>query len=254
MTTSSARWPRSDAAPRGSRRARNWKPEAASRALFLVELRVHRNEALPLLWCLIEREDRFYRTGRHAGAAVDALVGMDEELLDGRERGFVLAGVDTVHRTDVHARGVLGPDAGLADDVGHGYNYITTPCTPGGGSLRFCCWFSRQRRRPAPRSRSAARSPRPSAAATIARSSITPTTSTTRCACSACRSPGCGGRRHGWRSSRNCDRRMCRRSFPTRCTCASVRSPAARCGCRRAAFPRCSARSGDGPTPPTPIR
>jgi hypothetical protein len=27
--------------------------------------------------------------------------------------------VDAVHRADVDARRVLGPDAGLADDVGH---------------------------------------------------------------------------------------------------------------------------------------
>src|SRR3954464_9277735 len=49
--------------------------------LLLEVLRVHRDEALPLFRCLIERENRFYGTGRNTRAAVDAFVGMNVEHL-----------------------------------------------------------------------------------------------------------------------------------------------------------------------------
>src|SRR5215471_6080497 len=76
----------------------------------------------PSLRRLVEREDRFHRTGRHAGAAVDALVGMDVEHVGRGERRLVLARMDAVHRTDIHTRGILRPDTGLADDIRHGTN------------------------------------------------------------------------------------------------------------------------------------
>ncbi len=44
---------------------------------------------------------------------------MDVQHLHGRERRFVLAGMDAVHRTHVNARGVLGTDTWLADDIRH---------------------------------------------------------------------------------------------------------------------------------------
>src|SRR5690606_40439543 len=46
-----------------------------------------------------------------AGAAVDALVGIDEV--------HVVCLVDAVHRADLHAAGVLGSDAWLRDHVRH---------------------------------------------------------------------------------------------------------------------------------------
>src|SRR5450755_4647013 len=67
----------------------------------------------------VERENRFDRAGRHAGAAVDALVGMNVEHLGRFKRRFVLPGMDAVHRADVHAGGILGPDAWLANDIRH---------------------------------------------------------------------------------------------------------------------------------------
>src|SRR4029453_12850704 len=87
--------------------------------LFLEELRVLGDKTLPLVWRLVQREDSFNGTGRHAGAAIDTLVGVDEQLLGRGEGGFVLARVDAVHRADVDARCVLRPDAGFADYVGH---------------------------------------------------------------------------------------------------------------------------------------
>src|SRR5215510_6643076 len=76
----------------------------------------------PFVRRLVEREDRFHWTGRHARAAVDALVGMDVEHLGRGECRLVLARMDAVHGTDVHARGILRPDTGLADDIRHGIN------------------------------------------------------------------------------------------------------------------------------------
>ena len=93
----------------------------AIRVLLLKELRVLGNVRLPLVGCFVERKNRFDGTRRHAGAAVDTFVGMDEQLLGVRELGFVLAGVDAIHRTHIDARGILRTDAGLADDVGHGF-------------------------------------------------------------------------------------------------------------------------------------
>src|SRR5690606_2108536 len=68
---------------------------------------------LPLAGNVDLREDRVDRAGRHAGPAVDALLGVDVEL--------VLGLVDALDGTDVDARGVLGADARLGDDVSHGF-------------------------------------------------------------------------------------------------------------------------------------
>src|SRR3954469_24684391 len=47
---------------------------------------------------------------------------MNIEHLRRFERRFVLAGMNAVHRTDVHARSILGPDAWLANDIRHWTN------------------------------------------------------------------------------------------------------------------------------------
>ena len=69
------------------------------------------DEGLPLVRQRVLGEDRLDRTLRFACAAVDALLGVDDQ--DPLER------VDAVHRTDVDAREVFDVDAGLGDDVGH---------------------------------------------------------------------------------------------------------------------------------------
>ena len=58
------------------------------------------------------------RAGVGAGAAVDALVGVDIEHLGVAEAGLVGRGVDTADRTLVDAGGVIA--ARLRDHVGHG--------------------------------------------------------------------------------------------------------------------------------------
>ena len=59
-------------------------------------------------------EDRVHRALGLAGAAVDALVGIDEELPVG-----ALVVVDAVHRADGHARDVQHVDTGFGDDIRH---------------------------------------------------------------------------------------------------------------------------------------
>ena len=63
------------------------------------------------------REDGLHGTLGFAGTAVDALIWMNVVL--------IVALVDAVHRADLDATRVLGPDAGLRDDVCHGSVRLT---------------------------------------------------------------------------------------------------------------------------------
>src|SRR5712691_3928590 len=74
----------------------------AWRARALEGVPVLRDIGLPLRWRVFLREDRRHRALRLARAAVDALVGVDVEL--------VLALVYAVHRTNVHAGSVFDVD------------------------------------------------------------------------------------------------------------------------------------------------
>src|SRR5688572_387507 len=87
----------SSAMPPGDRK------RTGPRASFLEVLRVLLRVVLPLLGDLVAREDRLDRTGRHAGTAVDALIRVDVQLVDGGKLGLVLARVDAVDRADIHA-------------------------------------------------------------------------------------------------------------------------------------------------------
>src|SRR6185369_7863896 len=57
------------------------------------------------------RQDGIGRAFRLANPAVDAFVGVDHQ--------HILAGVETVHRADLHAVHILALDAGLGDDISH---------------------------------------------------------------------------------------------------------------------------------------
>src|SRR5436190_22763725 len=87
--------------------------------LLVVVLRVDVDVVLRRVRHFVHGEDRLDRAGRHAGTAVDALVGMDVELFDGGELGLVLPRVDAVDGTHVHAGAVLGADALFGDHVSH---------------------------------------------------------------------------------------------------------------------------------------
>src|SRR3990170_5132584 len=75
------------------------------------ELRVPLRVGLPLLRHRALLEDCRHRTLRLAGPAVDALFGVDVELV------FPL--VDTFHGADIHARAVFHANAWLRNDIGH---------------------------------------------------------------------------------------------------------------------------------------
>src|SRR5438034_7009575 len=94
-------------------------PDAVRLHAALVILRVFLNKIRPPGRRFVERENGLDRARRHTGAAVDALVRMNIKHLGRGELGLVLPGVNAVHRADVHARGILRPDAWLADDVRH---------------------------------------------------------------------------------------------------------------------------------------
>jgi hypothetical protein len=68
---------------------------------------------------LIFSEAGVHRTGLDAGVAVDAFLGIDEELCGVVVVGLVGRWVNAVNRTDLDARVVLGADARLCDDVCH---------------------------------------------------------------------------------------------------------------------------------------
>src|SRR5690349_13006439 len=83
------------------------RPGSAVLEEFLVLL----GERGPLLGDAVVREDRLDRAGRLAGLAVDALVGVDVEL--------ILPLVDAVDGADLDAGLVLHPDAGFGDHERH---------------------------------------------------------------------------------------------------------------------------------------
>jgi len=85
----------------------------------MVIIGVRSNEVGPLLRRFVERVDCLDRARRNAGAAVDALVWMNIKHLGRLKRLLVLPRMDTVHRTDIDAGGILGADAWLANDIRH---------------------------------------------------------------------------------------------------------------------------------------
>src|SRR5262249_49345637 len=74
---------------------------------------------LPLVGELVLGEDRIHRTGLDASIAVDALFGIDKELLHIGEAGLVFSRVNAIDRADLHAREVLQIDAWFGDHIGH---------------------------------------------------------------------------------------------------------------------------------------
>ena len=123
------------ATPRSWRRCRSPRParaadhrhRAADGALSVAAalgrrlevLGVDVDELVPLVGELVLGEAGVDGAGLHAGIAVDALLGIDVELLDLVVVGLVRCGVDAVDRADLDARVVLLADAGLSDHVGH---------------------------------------------------------------------------------------------------------------------------------------
>src|SRR3954453_22936046 len=93
-------------------------------------VRVDLHVLRPLVRHLVLGEAGVHGAGLDAGVAVDALLGVDVQHLRGVVVRLVRRGMDAVHRAHLDARVVLGPDAGLGDDVGHGGG----PSYRGGGA------------------------------------------------------------------------------------------------------------------------
>lgn len=79
--------------------------------------RVHRDELLLFRRHFVEREDRVRGAGGDAGAAVDALGGIDVELRGGVGSRLVVSRMDAVDGTRFDAEPVF--DAVVGDYVGH---------------------------------------------------------------------------------------------------------------------------------------
>src|SRR5215216_6750056 len=83
-------------------------------------LRVLLGVVRPLRGQLVLGEARVDGARLHAGVAVDALLGIDEQHLDLVVIGLVRRRVDAVDGAYLDAGVVLGPDAGFSDHVSHG--------------------------------------------------------------------------------------------------------------------------------------
>jgi hypothetical protein len=81
------------------------------------ERRVDGDELALLRRDFVEWEDRIRRADREAGAAVDALGGIDVDLGGGFEPRLVVSGMDAVDGTGLYAQLVL--DAVIGDYEGH---------------------------------------------------------------------------------------------------------------------------------------
>jgi len=76
-------------------------------------------KAGPLFGQVIGRKDSRNRAGWHAGAAVDALRRIDEQLIVRSKAVFILLRVDAVNGTSVYTGGVLGSNTGFCNYVSH---------------------------------------------------------------------------------------------------------------------------------------
>jgi hypothetical protein len=97
-------------------------------------------ELRPLFGEIVEGEDRGNGANRHAGAAIDALHGIDVEHLDVGESRVFLLGVDAVDGAGVDARCVFGANAGFRNYVCHMFwnfqKYHTASCEFGFAQAR----------------------------------------------------------------------------------------------------------------------
>src|ERR1019366_885037 len=73
---------------------------------------VEHGEPGEILGELVQHENRIGGANRDAGAAIDAIVGLDEELRRFGETGLILLGVDAIHRAGLHAQFILGTGIG----------------------------------------------------------------------------------------------------------------------------------------------
>src|SRR5512139_1918633 len=90
-------------------RVRKWIDLLADDGPLPGQLRVQRGVLPPSLRKVVVHEDRVHRADRLAGAAVDAVLGVDDQE--------VRSAVEAVDGANLDAVGIPAPDAGLGDHV-----------------------------------------------------------------------------------------------------------------------------------------
>ena len=73
----------------------------------------------PLFGKIFESEDGGHGANGHAGAAINALIGMDVKLLRALEFRLIFSRVNAIHRANIHACAVFCSDARLGNYVSH---------------------------------------------------------------------------------------------------------------------------------------
>jgi hypothetical protein len=91
--------------------------------LFFKEIRIHLNKAFPFIRNGGLLKDRGHGAGRLAGTAINALIGIDEELLCFIEAIFILGRMNAVYRTNIYTRGIFHTNTRLSNYVGHLFSY-----------------------------------------------------------------------------------------------------------------------------------
>jgi len=101
------------------KRAAFWLRAGNDENLASEEGRVFLGIALPFFRQVVSGKDGRNRANRNTCAAINALDGIDEELLLIGVRSLVLLGVDTVYRARIHAGCVLRADTGFSNYICH---------------------------------------------------------------------------------------------------------------------------------------
>jgi hypothetical protein len=76
---------------------------------------------------ILERVDRVRRADRNAGAAIDAVGGVDVQVRGVGEAGFVFLGMDAIHRASLDAQLVLR--ASICDYICHAVEECNSAAT-----------------------------------------------------------------------------------------------------------------------------
>src|SRR5262249_12860895 len=87
-------------------------------------VRIDLNVLLFVRWNRTLFEDSVHGACRLTGAAVNALIRINKELLDVLVVAFTLRRMNAIHRTDVYTGTVFKSHAGAGNHVRHGRNYL----------------------------------------------------------------------------------------------------------------------------------
>jgi hypothetical protein len=77
----------------------------------------------PLLGHIFIAINRFHRAGGLTRAAIDALIRIDVEMVNGLEIRLILARMNAIYRANVNARGVFCADAWFTNNINSHYSF-----------------------------------------------------------------------------------------------------------------------------------